>query len=261
MIYLYVKTHNKTGLKYLGKTVKSDPHKYKGSGRRWRAHLRKHGESDYTTEILLATENEQELRETGIFFSKLWNIVESDEWANYMIECGDGGDTSKSPNYLEAMAKIDRTGKNNSMFGRSAIKEQNLKWYKNLDTKETIYVPEGQQPDGFIPGRFVRPHSKPKTEEHRRKIGDSSRGRKKTKETIEKLRASRSWYKEHSLETKKKMSKNATLAKGVVGPDDTFYSNIVKASNETGIPRKELFIMIKESSYGWKWFQSPTIVV
>jgi hypothetical protein len=40
-IYLYVKTHNNTGMKYLGKTTKPDPHKYPGSGKRWTRHLKK----------------------------------------------------------------------------------------------------------------------------------------------------------------------------------------------------------------------------
>lgn len=250
MIYLYVKTHNKTGLKYLGKTVKSDPHKYRGSGRRWRAHLRKHGENDYTTEILLATENEQELRETGIFFSKLWNIVESDEWANYMIECGDGGDTSKSPNYKESMAKIDRSGKNNSMFGRSAIKEQNLKWYKNLDTKETIYVPEGHQPDGFVSGRLIRPHSKPRTEEHRKKISEAAKDRKHSNETIEKIKNSRSWYKEHSPETKKKMSENNAMKRKIVTPCGTIFDTPNLAAKHYGLSLKEVFENVKNLE-GW----------
>jgi hypothetical protein len=94
-IYLYVKTHNKTGLKYLGKTTKIDPHKYTGSGKRWLAHLNKHG-YDYSTEILLATESPDELKETGIFFSNLWNIVESKDWANFMPEKGDGVDSASA---------------------------------------------------------------------------------------------------------------------------------------------------------------------
>ena len=44
-IYLYVKTHSKTGLKYLGQTSSNDPRMY------WKSHLKKHG-LDYTTEIL-----------------------------------------------------------------------------------------------------------------------------------------------------------------------------------------------------------------
>ncbi|MFY8211415.1 MAG: HNH endonuclease signature motif containing protein [Candidatus Nanopelagicus sp.] len=42
-------------------------------------------------------------------------------------------------------------GNKNSMFGRSAPKENNLKWYTN-GTKD-IYVTEGTQPLGFLRGR------------------------------------------------------------------------------------------------------------
>jgi hypothetical protein len=94
-IYLYVKTHNKTGMKYLGKTTKPDPHKYPGSGKRWIRHLKKHG-YDYTTTILLTTEDKEELKETGLYFSKVWNIVESNEWANMMPEKGDGVDPDQA---------------------------------------------------------------------------------------------------------------------------------------------------------------------
>ena len=88
-IYLYLKTHNKTGLKYLGKTV-NDPYTYKGSGKIWKHHIKKHG-YDVTTEILLETEDETELRETGLKYSELWNIVESKSFANLKPEDGDGG--------------------------------------------------------------------------------------------------------------------------------------------------------------------------
>lgn len=88
-MFLYVKTHNKTGLKYLGKTTAKNPHAYKGSGKRWKRHIKKHS-YDVTTHILLETNNEHELKETGLFFSKLWNIVESNEWANCKPEEGDG---------------------------------------------------------------------------------------------------------------------------------------------------------------------------
>jgi hypothetical protein len=94
MIYLYIKTHNITGLKYLGKTIK-DPYDYKGSGKYWKRHIEKYG-YNVTTQILLATESKQDLIDTGIFFSKIWNIVKSNEWANLREESGDGGITSSS---------------------------------------------------------------------------------------------------------------------------------------------------------------------
>ena len=90
MYYLYVKTHNITGLKYLGMTTSNNVEVYKGSGKYWRRHIRKHG-YDVTTEVLLETESHDELKETGVFFSKLWGIVKSSEWANCKLEEGEGG--------------------------------------------------------------------------------------------------------------------------------------------------------------------------
>jgi hypothetical protein len=90
IIYLYVKTHNVTGLKYLGKTTKLDPYKYHGSGKYWKLHLKVHG-YDYTTEIIKECTSNEEVTEFGLYYSELWNIVESDAWANLKLENGDGG--------------------------------------------------------------------------------------------------------------------------------------------------------------------------
>ena len=86
--YLYVKTHNVTGLKYLG-TTENNPFKYHGSGKHWKRHYKKHGK-DISTQILLVTECEEELIKTGLFFSRLWNVVGSNEWANLTEETGQG---------------------------------------------------------------------------------------------------------------------------------------------------------------------------
>lgn len=91
-IYLYIKTHNKTGLKYLGKTVQ-DPHQYRGSGLVWTRHLDKHGD-DVSTEILFETTDMEEFKRVGLEYSEKWNIVESKEFANLIPEYGTGGDTS-----------------------------------------------------------------------------------------------------------------------------------------------------------------------
>lgn len=89
-VHLYVKTHNKTGLKYFGKTVSSDPHKYRGSGRHWIRHLRVHG-NDYTTSIVATFTTADGLYEFATTFSRENNIVESTDWANLIIEDGLGG--------------------------------------------------------------------------------------------------------------------------------------------------------------------------
>lgn len=89
--YLYVKTHNVTGLKYFGKTICSDPFSYKGSGVVWRRHIKKHG-YNVTTEVIGFFENECECKEVATKFSIDNDIVKSKEWANLMDENGiDGG--------------------------------------------------------------------------------------------------------------------------------------------------------------------------
>ena len=96
--FLLLKTHNVTGLKYLCYTTKTDPFGYNGSGKRWRLHLKKHG-TDLHTEILGEFDNEEQLKELGRYYSELWDIVKSEEFANLRIEEGDGGDTSQFINY------------------------------------------------------------------------------------------------------------------------------------------------------------------
>jgi len=96
-IYLYKKTHNKTGLQYLGKTKANDPYKYKGSGIRWSNHIKMHG-YDVTTEILRECQSNEEVKEWGRYYSDLWNVVESSDWANLKPEEGDGGQISAESN-------------------------------------------------------------------------------------------------------------------------------------------------------------------
>jgi hypothetical protein len=107
MIYLYIKTHNVTGLKYLGKTTSKDPHRYLGSGTRWRSHLAIHG-FDYSTEILFQSSDSAEIKEKGIYYSQLWDIVDSNHWANLKQEEGDGG-FCKNSITPEANAKRSKT--------------------------------------------------------------------------------------------------------------------------------------------------------
>lgn len=141
-MYLYVKTHNVTGLKYLGKTVR-DPYTYKGSGTHWIRHLKKYGD-DVTTEVLLETEDKELLREKGIYYSNLWNVVDSKEWANIVLEQGDGGDTSKSPNHIQAMKKKDVSGKKNSFYGKKHTNEtKHIISEKNKGRLKGIPKPEG----------------------------------------------------------------------------------------------------------------------
>ena len=93
--YLYVNTHKITGLKYLGYTGKVDPYKYLGSGEYWTKHLIKHGK-EIATEILHECQSKVEIKERGLYYSELWNVVAARNehgkkiWANLKPESGDG---------------------------------------------------------------------------------------------------------------------------------------------------------------------------
>lgn len=91
-IYLYKKTHNVTGLQYLGKTTRN-PFTYKGSGVYQSKHIKKHG-YDVTTVILKECETNEEVKKWGLYYSNLWNVVENKLWANLIPESGEGSDGS-----------------------------------------------------------------------------------------------------------------------------------------------------------------------
>lgn len=136
LIYLYVKTHNITGLKYFGKTIRKDPHKYKGSGKRWKNHIKKHG-YNVTTDIIGEYTDIEQCKIHALKFSIDNNIVESNEWANLKNEVLDGGfdHINKLPIEIRRKRSIDwwnsltmeeqqilnikkvNFGKKNGMFG------------------------------------------------------------------------------------------------------------------------------------------------
>lgn len=128
---LYKKIHNVTGLKYLGKTVQC-PYTYRGSGKRWLNHLKKHG-NDVTTEIVGRFDTIKELIKTSISLSEELNIVDSKQWANLRPETGNGGDTSQYIDY----SKLNR-GKGQSYEQRYGVEKANeLKNLRSIKLSET----------------------------------------------------------------------------------------------------------------------------
>jgi len=124
--YLYVKTHNKTGLKYFGKTTR-DPFNYNGSGLYWLRHLKIHG-NDISTEIIGYYTDREQLMQFAIEFSIKNNIVESHEWANLIVENGINGGSVSSDHTPETRRKmsLNRRGKP-SWNGKKHSEESKLK--------------------------------------------------------------------------------------------------------------------------------------
>ena len=133
--YLYLKTHNITGLKYLGQT-KQDPFIYKGSGKEWRAHLKLFGNL-VSTEILLSTDNKEVRNFWGRFYSRIWNVVGSQDdfgnkiYANKIPETGCGGGQRYGWKGLK--------GNKNGMHGTSRKGNENP-FYGKKHTAENIFA-------------------------------------------------------------------------------------------------------------------------
>jgi hypothetical protein len=116
---LYVKTHLDTGLKYLGQTSNANPHKYTGSGKYWLRHIKQHGKN-WETEILHESQDKKEIDTLGIYYSQLWNVVESSDWANLKPESGDGAASGEH----NPMRNSNILAKQQSIVNDPAIKEK-----------------------------------------------------------------------------------------------------------------------------------------
>lgn len=122
MHYLMIKKCMNTGLKYLCKTSGTkDPSIYKGSGVRWLNHIKKHN-SYIITCIIGEYKTKEELKEAGLYYSKLFNVVESNDWANLTEEKGDGG--------LIGTGQLGKTWKVKNTSKMSNSKTKTQEWYE-----------------------------------------------------------------------------------------------------------------------------------
>jgi hypothetical protein len=230
-IYLYKKTHNITGLKYLGKTTAKDPHRYKGSGIRWKPHIRKHG-YDVTTEILKECETTEEVKYWGNYYSDLWDVVNDPSWANLRPEDGDGGNTFGGKKHSESSRKRISEGRKGIKFTPEHLENMSKcrigkSWGNHTDaTKEKLRLHKhteefkkqlSEDRKGPKNPNFGKPltdatkekirnklKDKPMAEETKEKLRIANTGRKRSEETVEKIKAARA-KQVISEETKAKM--------------------------------------------------------
>jgi len=86
---LMIKRHTITGLRYFCKSNIEKYERYKGSGKHWERHIKKHGTkyvvTDWASEPFT---DPADIEEFALLFSDLHNIVESKQWANMKPEDG-----------------------------------------------------------------------------------------------------------------------------------------------------------------------------
>ena len=131
---LYIKQHSVTGLKYLGKSVKEDIEKYKGGGKRWNYHIRKHGR-DHVKTIWVSDwfYQEEEIKEYALNLSHKLDVVESEEFANLKPENGLDGGTM--PDHILKQSAEKRKGRTKDTHEYLRIAGEKRKQY-TLETCE-----------------------------------------------------------------------------------------------------------------------------
>lgn len=205
--WLYIKQHNKTGLKYFGKHTGADPVLYEGSGTYWKRHLNKHGNDVSTIWCELFTDREL-LTEYALTFSSENNIVASDDWANIIPENGLDGNVTGFVTITDATRKKlseSLRGKPKSEEHRRKIGESGLGKKMSVESKHLMSLSA----------------SKPKSDKWKESASANRKGRpapnkgiphsEETKRRISESNTRPMLGKTHSIETRKLM---AELRKG-----------------------------------------------
>jgi hypothetical protein len=196
IIYLYLKQHNKTGLKYFGKTTR-DPFKYKGSGLHWLRHLKTHGR-DVSTLKVWKFDRQAVCSRFAVWYSKKFDIVVSNEYANLVEEMGVDGcpmqgerngmyGKNHSPDALEKIKEARRKtprelymGENNGMHGKTG--EDNPMYGKNHTQESRVKMSRARKGKSYEEFYGVE-----KAEEMKKIRSAANTGRIVTDETRQKL--------------------------------------------------------------------------
>jgi hypothetical protein len=178
--YLYHKI-SPLELNYLGITQRN-PFKYRGSGIYWKKHLKAHNirTNQIKTIILIETSEIDLLIEMSKYFSELYNIVNSSDWANLTPESGDNSIlgykfSDESKKRMSESRKGKLIGNKNPMFGKPVSQETKFKISKSNIGKKRTDLTKSKISDKLIGNKNSLGHKH--STESREKISSSNRGK------------------------------------------------------------------------------------
>jgi hypothetical protein len=179
--WLYIKRHSITGMLYFGKTVSKDVNKYKGSGTLWLRIIKKHGKEHVETLWSELFTDIHEMSEFATSFSIAMNIIESDCWANLIIENGLNGGIvglKHSKDAIEKMSKV-ATGKKRSEESKRNMSKAGLGRKLSEETKMKMASSKTgvKQSEQSIKKRVLSNTGKKRSEESKRNMSKAGLGR------------------------------------------------------------------------------------
>jgi hypothetical protein len=243
-IYLMVKTHRKTNLKYLCKTTNSNPHRYSGSGSDWKKHIKEHGNS-ITTEILKECYTKEELSYWGRYYSTVYNVVGAMDdfgnkiWANKIPETGGGAGGKIGVPRTEATKqkirhnKPDQSGTKNGMYQKTHTEQAKLKGGDSNRGKD-IKTLSGKK---SIQQNMLNQWKDPEYRNNQIIMLKNRKGEKRSPEAIES-------YKESAKKRDAAMTKEQRSARTQTGVE-------TKKIKYAGMRRKRIVDVFGKTKYIW----------
>lgn len=148
--YIYIITNLINGKKYVGKKKICKQHEsYMGSSKWLKQDIKELGKENFKKEIIEYCDNFKDLEAREIYYQKLWNVKNSDEWYNLHIQNENWDTTGLRYKYSEERKKkiwpeerrkqmSERMKKNNinNLPGVSKAKSIRLKKYNPMQTPE-----------------------------------------------------------------------------------------------------------------------------
>lgn len=209
---LMIKVHNKTGLKYLCYTQSTGVYydSYKGSGKHWKKHLKKHGD-DISTTLIFESNDYTEFKKYAIEKSVEFDIVNSYEWANLKPEDGTGGDTVSNKKWITNGSSDVYINKDDPLpegwrYGRSNCVFKDPSKQREFASKVDIEFRGSKIKEAWDSGKMdVRDHSKCGSS------GDDNPA--KRPEVREKIRIAALKDSANRAERMSKLRKNGTIIK------------------------------------------------
>lgn len=236
--FLYIKHHKITGKFYFGKTVRSDPEKYFGSGIRWSRHIKLHGIEHVETLWYCLFLDEESCKEFALLCSNQWNIAKSDDWLNLIREDG-------------LVGGAIRTGIPQSSKTRKKISKSHKGKFLSSETKQKISTSikawNKEYPEAFKAAKLKAANTRvgyKHSEKAKQKMSISTIGQYCSEETKQKMKVSHIG-KFHTRETKIKLSLANT---GHIVTEQTRMKMSLKAKNRPKFTCKHCSIQTSKSN-------------
>jgi hypothetical protein len=143
--YLYIKQHSITKKKYFGKTTKTNPYTYNGSGDYWGDHIKVHGKEHIVTLWVSDLYYDTSIVEVALKFSVDNDIVKSKEWANLKPENGLDGCLPGVKRSEESKAKQSANTKGKPKKPMSEEGKANMRKPKSEEHKANMRKPKSEE--------------------------------------------------------------------------------------------------------------------